>query len=158
MSGSRTEPGPAAGSRGFTMVEVLVAIALLAFLALGVQSMLIGSLRQNKLALSRTVATNLAAARIAQVTTMPLQSSANFANYAIPGETAAAGPPITLTAGYGSVPGYPQFSRTVRFDYSTPVAGLLRVQVDVSWVDRGSGSTKNHRVVTLLHPDITTGG
>ena len=149
---------PARRERGFTLIEVLVSIVLLAFVALGAQRMMTGAVRQNKLALDRTTATNLAAARLAQITAMPLQDAANYTNYLLPGETGAAGPPVTLTADFGSLPGFPRFSRVVTLTYNTPVSGVHRVQVDVSWVDRGQNATKSHRVVTLMHPDITTGG
>ena len=143
---------------GFSLVEVLVSILLLGFVALGIQSALTSAIRQNRLALERTEATGLAAARMAQITSMPFKDAAHVAAYALPGETVGAGAPATLSAGYGAIPGQPQFSRTVTLTYNSPVAGLLRVQVDVNWIHRGQNAQKTHRMITFIHPSLTTGG
>lgn len=144
--------------RGFSMVEVLVSILVLGFVAVGIQATLTTALRQNRLALERSEATSLAAARIAQISAMPFHGSAEYTAYRLPEETASAGPPITLTAGVGTIPGQPQFSRTVTLKYDAPVAGMLKVQVDVSWTNRGQSKQKTHRVITFLEPDLATGG
>ena len=63
-----------------TLVEVLVGLAILAFVALGVMSFLATVMKQNQLALQRSVATGLASERIQQITSMPFQTIANYAN------------------------------------------------------------------------------
>lgn len=149
---SRRDEGRA--ERGFSLVEVLVALTLLAFVALGVQSTLSAAIWQNRLAQERSQATSLASARVNQITAVPYQSSANFAVYKLPEETSAAGPPKTLTTAAGAIPGFPQFSRTVTLTYNSPATGMLKVQVDVGWTNRGQGVQKTHRIVTFIHPAL----
>jgi len=146
------------GEQGFSLVDVMVAILLLGFIALGIQATLTTAVRQNKLSLERSVATSLAAARLAQISSMPYQDPTSYASYRLPEETAAGTGPYTLTTAVGAIPGQPQYSRTVTLTYNTPVAAMLKVQVDVSWTNRGQNAVKTHRVITFLYPDLTTGG
>jgi prepilin-type N-terminal cleavage/methylation domain-containing protein len=139
---------------GFSLVEVLVALVILAFVALGVQGTLTAAIWQSRLAQERSEATDLAAARVNQLTSMAYQSAANFAAYKLPEETAVTGTPKTLTTATGSIPGFPQFSRTVTLKYDVPTTGMLAVQVDVNWTNRGQGVQKTHRVVTFIQPGL----
>jgi prepilin-type N-terminal cleavage/methylation domain-containing protein len=138
---------------GLTLIEVIAAIALLGLVAVGIATMLIASIRQNKLAEMRSIATGLAAERMQQIASLPFMGSANYTEYRLAEETAVAGPPATLTTGYGGIPAHPEFSRVVTLTYNSPVAGMLRVQTTVSWVDRQQG-TKSHVIVTYLHPRL----
>jgi prepilin-type N-terminal cleavage/methylation domain-containing protein len=142
--------------RGLTLVEMLVSVMLLAFLALGSISLLTVSFTQNKLARKRSLATNLAAERLEHVTSLPFATAASFQNYRLPEETADAGPPRTLTAGYGMIPGCPEFSREVTLNYGVPVAGMLQVVSRVSWRDPRQGE-KSHTLITYIHPGLEEG-
>ena len=142
--------------RGLTLVEMLVSVLLLAFLALGSISILTVSFSQNKLARNRSLATNIAAERLEHVTSIPFAAAAAYQNYRLPEETAAAGPPQTLTADYGSIPGYPEFSREVTLNYGVPVAGMLQVVTTVSWQDMHQGE-KAHTLITYIHPGLEEG-
>jgi prepilin-type N-terminal cleavage/methylation domain-containing protein len=141
---------------GFTLVEVLVSVALLAFVALGVMALLTSVVRQNKLAKERSTATALASERINELTSQPFQAAADYLRYRRSEETAAAGPPRTLTADYGQIPGYPEYRRVVTLTYDTPVTGMLTVRTEVFWSNRAQGA-KSHAMVTYLHPGLEEG-
>ena len=146
----------AGSATGFTLVETLVSVALLAFVALGVMALLTAVIRQNKLAKERSTATALASERINLLTSLPFQTPANYLNYRLPEETAAAGPPRTLTTDYGRIPGYPQFRRVVTLTYDVPATGMLRVKAELSWNNLQQGN-KTHEMVTYLHPGLEQG-
>jgi len=155
----RRRTAPSSGSRGdggFTLVEVLVSVALLAFVALGVMALLTSVVRQNKLAKERSTATSLASERINELSSQPFQASADYLRYRRSEETAAAGPPSTLTADYGQIPGYPEYRRVVTLTYDTPVTGMLTVRTEVFWRNLQQG-TKSHAMVTYLHPGLEQG-
>ena len=143
-----------AGERGLTLVEVLVALLILAFVALGVTSLLGIAMKQNKLALERSVATGLAAGRLDQLGIDGFQQPPGFAAYRLPEETVEPGPPRQLVASYGEIPGYPDYRRTVTLDYDVPVRGMLRAQVEVGWWNHGQGQEKIHTMITYLHPAL----
>lgn len=138
---------------GMTLIEVIAALALLGLVAVGIMTMLVFSIRQNKLAEMRSIATGLASERMQQLTSHPYQDATNYTEYKLPEEAVAAGPPQTLTTTYGSLPSHPEFSRVVTLTYNSPVTGMLRIQTTVSWVDRQQG-TKSHVMVTYVHPRL----
>lgn len=141
---------------GLTLIEVMASLALLGLVAVGIASMLVFSIRQNKLAEMRSIATGLAAERVQQIISHAYMPSTTYTEYKLPEETAAAGPPQTFTTAYGAIPAHPEFSRVVTLTYNSPVTGMLRVQTTVSWVDRQQG-TKTHVMVTYLHPKLEEG-
>ena len=143
--------------RGMTLVEVLVGVTILAFVALGIMAFLGTAMKQNQLSLERSTATAIASERIQALTTMVYQASASYANYKLPEETAAAGPPPTLTTAAGAIPGYPRYSRVVTLTYDTPVVGMLTARVDVSWQNLAQGIQKTHTMVTYLDPALEQG-
>jgi len=134
----------------------MASLALLGLVAVGIASMLVFSIRQNKLAEMRSIATGLAAERVQQIISHAYMPSTTYTEYKLPEETAAAGPPQTFTTAYGAIPAHPEFSRVVTLTYNSPVTGMLRVQTTVSWVDRQQG-TKTHVMVTYLHPKLEEG-
>lgn len=137
-----------------TLVEVLVSILLLGFVALGVTTLLVISMKQNRIALERSVATGLATGRIDQMAAVGFVPEAEFASYGLPEETAVDGASPTFEALYGEIPGYPDYRRNVRLDYDTPREGMLRVQVDVTWFNRGQRLEKTHSMITYIHPAL----
>jgi prepilin-type N-terminal cleavage/methylation domain-containing protein len=141
---------------GMTLIEVIASIALLGLVAVGIMTLLVASIRQNKLAEMRSIATGLASERIQEIISHPYMASANYTEYKLPEETAAAGPPQTFTTAFGLIPAHPEFSRVVTLTYNSPVTGMLRVQTSVSWVDRRQG-TKTHVMVTYVHPKMEEG-
>jgi len=139
---------------GVTLVEVLVALLILAFVALGVTSLLGVAVKQNKLALERSLATGLASGRLSQLSAMPFRAVDYVADYGLPGEVVEEGPPAKLVTGFGQIPGYPEYKRTVTFDYDTPVAGMLRVKVEVGWWSLAQATEKVHSMIIYLHPAL----
>ncbi len=142
---------------GMTLVEVMVCVALLGFVTVGIMALLTVAMRQNKLAQMRSVATGLGSGRIQQITSLTYQGSATYLKYKLPYEVAAAGPPMTFTAGYGTIPSYPDYKIVTTLSYDVPVSGMLRVQTVVSWTDVAQGQ-KSHKMVTYLHPALEGGG
>jgi len=137
-----------------TLVEVLVALLILAFVALGVTSLLGVAVKQNKLALERSLATGLASGRLSQITAMPFRPAVNVADYSLPGEVVEVGPPAKLVTGFGQIPGYPEYKRTVTLEYDTPVTGMLRVKVDVAWWSLAQATEKAHSMIVYIHPAL----
>lgn len=155
----RREPFPDAlrGHRtyeaGFTLIESLITIFLVSFVGLSLMMLVSSSLHLNGLAEERSIATSLVSGRLQQLTSLPFQPLASFANYRLPEEIAAAGPPPTLTADYGTIPDYTDYKRIVTLNYNTPAAGLLAVEVQVFWRHASKGE-KSHEMVTFIHPAI----
>lgn len=143
----------ARGQSGLTLVEVLVSLTLLAFVSLGIASLLAVAVRQDKLAQERSVATSLASERIGKLMSMPFQSSTHYQNYKLPEERVAAGPPQTFTADYGAIARFPDYKRVVTLHYGVPVTGMLRVETRVYWKNLQQ-KEKNHEMVTYLHPGM----
>ena len=142
--------------QGLTLIEMLVAILLLAFVALGSASLLTVTVHQNELARKRSLATNLAAERIEQLTSQSYEPFASYQDYELSGEVTDAGPPITFTADFGSIPGYPQYRRVMTLRYNVPSAGMLQVTTEVAWHDLKQGE-KQHTMITFVHPGLEQG-
>ena len=138
---------------GMTMVEVVVSLGVLAFIALSVMTMLTTSLHLNKMASERTTATALASERVQQITSMKYRQLPSVGDYLNDGETGVEGPPITFTADYGSIPDYERYKRVVELYYDTPAAGILTVQATVTWNHTGRGEM-SHTMVAFLHPGL----
>lgn len=148
-----TDVTPHPSERGLSLVEVLVSLGVLSFLALSVMTMVTTAIHLNKLSQERSVATTLAAERIHQMKSMDFRSAANYAEYALPGETVGAGPPQTFTTAYGGIPDYPDHRRTVELTYDTPVAGVLKVEVSVFW-EHINQPERSHTMIEFLHPEL----
>jgi len=141
------------GEKGLTLVEVLISLTVLAVVSLGITTMLSMALHLDDLAKERSVATALATERIQRVTSLPFQTSANYARYLLPEETAAAGPPVTFTTAFGVIPGYPEYQRVVELSYDVPMSGMLRVKTTVSWRHVGQPE-RQHEMIAFLHPGL----
>lgn len=139
---------------GMSLVEVMVSLTILLIVGLATAQLMAKSMQINQLAQQRSMATGMAAERIQQLSSQRFQPASTYTNYLLPGEVAAAGPPQTLTATYGSIPGYPQFRRVVTLTYNVPATGMLRVHVAVIWRNVIEGQ-KTHEMVTYLDPQLT---
>jgi len=139
--------------KGLTLIEIMVALGVLAFVALSLISMLTTSMHLNKLAQERSIATALASERIQQLSSMDYQAAADYLNYQLAEETADTGPPLSFTADYGLVPDYPEYKRVVELRYDTPYAGMLTVETTVSWNHLTQGE-RDHVMITFLHPGL----
>jgi prepilin-type N-terminal cleavage/methylation domain-containing protein len=138
---------------GFTLIEVLVGLVVLAIISLALISLLSTSTHLGQLAQERTAATALASERIHRIMSRPMLSASDFALYEMPDETAATGPPATLTSDYGEIVDHPDFKRVVVFNYDTPAPGMLAIETTVSWLHFGQGE-RSHVMVAYLHPAL----
>ncbi|MEM7245314.1 MAG: hypothetical protein AAF533_08215 [Acidobacteriota bacterium] len=160
---------------GFTMIEVLVGLALLAGITLGIMAFVDASIRLNKLALQRSIATGLCVERIEALQAERFHPELDgdgdttpdvTAGYQLPGETTsissrdvteapALGTVWThqYVAAAGTIPGYEEYSRTTRLTYGYPLAAIMRAEVTVTWTNLNQGE-KSHQLVTFLHPSI----
>ena len=141
----------AASEGGMTLIEVLVALAIMGFVSLAIMNMISLSLHLDGIAKERSIATSLASARIQRLASMPLQTAADYTNYLLPEETAVAGPPQTFTTDYGDVPGHPKFKRVVELTYDVPTSGMLKVKTTISWQHINRKET-SHEMIVFLHP------
>lgn len=110
------------GRDGFTLNEVLLSIALIAIGILGFSLNTVGVIRGNRISGSLTVATNLAQAKLEE-----LSAQATFTDV-----TNAADPynPITETGDPGG-----RFTRTWTVKDAALGSGLKEISVRVSWVE-----------------------
>ena len=136
---------------GLSLIEVLISLGVVAFIMLSLIAMLSASMQLGELAEKRSVATSLAADRIERITSQPFRPVGAYAGYALPGETAADGPPITITADYGDIPGYPDYRRVVTLLYDVPVLGMLTVETDLSWDHQIEGE-RTQTLVLYINP------
>lgn len=155
MNGHRERPKGQAplGERGFTLVEVLVAIALLTIGILGVvattgvQSRGVASgAAFGQAAVSRAnsiaTATMLAQARLEEIKNAQYTASADQITTAnFPDEA------------YGAISGYTGYRRTVAIASSTPVAGAKTITVQVFFqplLETGIGQEEGANLVTII--------
>ena len=108
------------GSRGFTLIEVLIAIVILSVGLLGMAALTVGIINGNKLSKDATTATVLAQEKIEEIRGRDHRYSSLIAEAA-----AACQSP------------YNEFQRQVVVSGDDPVAGMKTVTVTVSW---GSGA------------------
>lgn len=119
---------------GFTLLEVLMAMTVMAVGLLGVSTMLAQTTQQQSVSANRTSATTLAREQLEQI------KRAAYADV-----TAANYPPEA----YGTIVGFERFQRTVTIAIDTPLPNTKTVTVTVTWLDP-SGSTRNTTLNTVL--------
>lgn len=115
--------------RGFTLIELLVAMTLLTLALLGTARLTTVVIRGN--AASR-------AAGSASVLGQELLEEARR----------SAALPSAGTEDYGTIPGYPEFKRSVGREENTPDWGLTTVTVTVRW----HGDARSLRLQTIVAP------
>ena len=106
-------------SQGFSMIELLVAMLILSTGLLGIGRLTISVIEGNLKSRNHGVATLLAQDRIEALKGLGRGSA------------------ISITEGYGSMPGFPHYKRVTDVRRDVPEAGLSTITVTVYW-DRGS--------------------
>lgn len=118
-------------SRGFTLVEVLISTALLAFLAVGILGMTTVTINSNSYVRNHTKAVQLAESGLEELRRVDYVNQLAAYN--------------GVYEDFGSIPNYPGFSRTYTVNFA---AGISTLAVSVSWRVRGTNS--NPLVLTSL--------
>ncbi len=135
IKGGRLGSGARVGSAwGFTLLEVLFAMAVMSVGLLGVSIMLTHTTQQQAVNANRAVATTLARDQLERIK-RAAYANVITANY----------PPEA----YGTIVGSKQFQQTVAIAIDTPLPNTKTVTVTVTWTD-SSGVSRNATLNTVL--------
>jgi len=117
-------------AKGFTLIEIMVAITLLSVGLLGMAGLTVGIMRGNALSSEVTTATVLAQAKMEDIKRVGYSGATE------------------ITEDYNSIAGYPLFKRDTVVDVDTPDLGMKTVAITVSWDSDASSIA----VETILTP------
>jgi prepilin-type N-terminal cleavage/methylation domain-containing protein len=109
--------------RGFSLIEVLVSVALLSFLAVGVLTMTTMNINSNSFAQHHSKAVQLAESGLEEMRRVDY--------------TTQLGSCDGVVNNYGSIPNYPDFRRTFNVTYGADISTL---RVTVTWRVMGTDS------------------
>jgi type IV pilus assembly protein PilV len=118
------------GDRGFTLIEILVAVSILSVGVLGMAALQGTSIRQNAFSMRTTEATALIESKI--------EEYRNIAYASIP-----VGDDSEADLGTGG-----QFTRTSSVQKDTPVNDVKTVTIQVSWSDPGVHTVSYRTVIS----------
>ena len=120
--------------KGFTLLEVMVAVVVLAFGLLAIMHLFPIGLRASKISRDTTVASLLAQAKIEELRNTGWASLSSS----------------TTTEGYGTITNYPQFKRVTTIDYVDVVndPNLKKIVVEVFY--KPYGGERSVKLVTLF--------
>ena len=116
--------------RGFTLIEIMVAVTLLSIGLLGMAGLTVGIMRGNTLSNRVTTATALAQARMEDLKRVGYSGASASAE------------------DYNAISGYPLYKRDTVIDVDTPELGMKTVTITVSWDSDASSIA----VETILTP------
>jgi type IV pilus modification protein PilV len=105
---------------GFTLIEVLVAMGIFTVAVLGVAISATSVIKANQSSYSATIAINLAQDKLEELKALPA--------------SLASGGPVTDTINGET------FSRSWSVTANSPISGMQRIDVTVTWTDYGSRS------------------
>jgi len=117
-------------AKGFTLIEIMVAITLLSIGLLGMAGLTVGIMRGNTLSSEVTTATALAQAKMEDIKRVGYSGATE------------------ITEDYNSIAGYPLFKRDTVIDVDTPDLGMKTVTITLSWDSDASSIA----VETILTP------
>ena len=121
-------------TKGFTLIEIMVAVTLLSIGLLGMAGLTVGVMRSNSLSSEVTTATTLAQDRMEEIKRMDY------------GDVTEANLP---PEGYnGGIQGYPLYRRDTDIDPNTPDPGMKTVTITVFW----NSDASSLAVETILTP------
>ena len=107
--------------KGFTLVEVLIAILILTFGLLGMASLTVAIIKGNKLSADLTIATVLAQDKMEDVRRL--------------GYSGTPAADDTTTDDYGDITGYALYKRVTVTDVDNPAVGMKTITVTAYWKD-----------------------
>jgi type IV pilus modification protein PilV len=119
---------PQKSNTGFTLIEVLVAMAIFAIAVLGLAMGATSVMRANQTSYNNTLATNLAQDRLEQLKALTVSSLPSCPSYATAGCS-----DTSTTSGV-------TFTRSWQIIANSPTTGVNRLDVQVSWTDYMSRS------------------
>ena len=112
---------PEKKSRGFTLVEVLVAILILTVGLLGMAALTVGIIKGNKLSSDLTTATTLAQDKMEDLRRL--------------GYSGTPAADDTNTEAYGTISDYARYKRVTETDVDSPAADMKTITVTAYWQD-----------------------
>ena len=120
----------AQNQRGFTLIEIMVAVTLLSIGLLGMAGLTVGIMRGNTLSNRVTTATALAQAKMEDLKRVGYSGASAKAE------------------DYNAISGYPLYKRDTVIDVDTPELGMKTVTITVSW----NSDASSIAVETILTP------
>lgn len=117
-------------AKGFTLIEIMVAITLLSVGLLGMAGLTVGIMRGNSLSNQVTTATALAQAKMEDIKRVGYSGATDSAE------------------DYNAIAGYPLYKRDTVIDVDTPELGMKTVTITVSW----NSDASSIAVETILTP------
>ena len=116
--------------RGFTLIEIMVAVTLLSIGLLGMAGLTVGIMRGNSLSNQVTTATALAQAKMEDIKRVGYSGATES------------------TEDYNAISGYPLYKRATEIDVDTPDLKMKTVTITVSW----NSDASSIAVETILTP------
>ncbi|NVM21446.1 MAG: prepilin-type N-terminal cleavage/methylation domain-containing protein [Desulfobacterales bacterium] len=118
--------------RGFTLLEILIAMIILSIGFLGVAALTGGIMRGNSYSSAQTSGAILAQDKMEDIRRQ--------------GYSGTSATDATITEVYNSISGYPSYKRETLIDVDNPIAGMKRVTVTVYW-DSDAHSIVLHTII-----------
>lgn len=110
--------------KGFTMLEVAMAILILTIGLLGVSGLIVSVINTNKTSVEMSKATTLAQSQMEDIRRQ---------GYLVVGESGT-----SVTEDYGTISGFPSFQRVTSVSAASETPGVKIVTVTVLWKYRGN--------------------
>ena len=118
--------------KGFTLLEILVAITLMAVALLGMAGLTAALVQGNDFSKRLTTASTLAQDKLEDMTKLGYGNTATT--------------DTTVTEGYNTIPNYTAYKRVTFTDVDSPAAGMKTITVSVFW----AGDTHSVAPQTIL--------
>jgi type II secretory pathway pseudopilin PulG len=128
-------PNPA--SSGFTLLETVLSLALLAFFLVGLASLTVSTIQTNTQARRMTAATALVQAKLEQLSNTTYSA------------VASSGLPLEVLTETGATAGDTFYTRSWTVTDNSPIVNTKTIQVTVAWTDKlGSHQAQLQMIIT----------